>query len=190
MKRAIALALTLLLLLTAAGCGDSVTVTERGPYTVDITDGVEPVALTVDPINQTITDEHGNIYPYTMTDTSVTFTYPDESEYFWNFTSGIGYGGLTDDPSANGYLDYSTLEAALSEEVESVKPTKSKNPGYLFFAFFCFLIGGLNLAFPYAGWYLKYGWRFKDAEPSEAALVLNRVVGGIIVIIGIVFLFI
>ena len=188
MKRAIALALTFLLLLTAAGCGDSVTVTERGPYTVGITDGVESVALTVDPINQTITAENGDVYTYTITSTEVTFRYPSGESYLWDFANGIGYGSLIQ--PEEGYLDYSTLEAALSEEVEAVTPAKSKNPGYLFFAFFCFLIGGLNLAFPYAGWYLKYGWRFKDAEPSDAALVLNRVAGGILVIIGIVFLFI
>ena len=41
---------------------------------------------------------------------------------------------------------------------------------------------------PRAAWALSYGWRFKDAEPSEAALVVNRVCGGALVLLGLVVL--
>ena len=185
MKRFCTIIISILILLSLTGCGnDTVTVVERGSYFVTV-NGEE---LTVDPINQTITAENGDVYTYTMTDESVTFTYPNGYEYFWNFTSGIGYGGLSDTPDGYRYLDYMELEAALDQEIEAVRPSKKSRPGHIFFACFCFLIGGLNLAFPYAGWYLKYGWRYKDAEPSDAALVLNRVLGGIIVIAGIIFL--
>lgn len=31
-------------------------------------------------------------------------------------------------------------------------------------------------------WYMRSGWRFKDAEPSELALVVGRVSGAVVVV--------
>jgi len=54
---------------------------------------------------------------------------------------------------------------------------------------FVFLILGIIMtASPYTGWYLSTGWRFKDAEPSDTALFMNRVSGVIGVIVGLVLL--
>ena len=38
-------------------------------------------------------------------------------------------------------------------------------------------IGIFSAAYPYGAWYLERGWYYKDAEPSDAALLFNRVVG-------------
>ncbi|GMK37369.1 hypothetical protein PCCS19_04220 [Paenibacillus sp. CCS19] len=56
------------------------------------------------------------------------------------------------------------------------------------FGFIFIIIGVLNIAFPRAGWYMKYGWQFKNAEPSEAAMIMARVGGVIGVIIGLFLL--
>lgn len=53
----------------------------------------------------------------------------------------------------------------------------------------CILIGIFNLAAPEAAWYLSRGWQFKDAEPSDAALVMARVGGAAAILIGVVLLF-
>ncbi len=37
-------------------------------------------------------------------------------------------------------------------------------------------------------WYLSYGWRYKDAQPSDAALVIGRISGIAALVIGIVML--
>ena len=42
---------------------------------------------------------------------------------------------------------------------------------------------------PNTAWYLSYGWRFKNAEPSEAALVFGRIFGIFCVILGLILLF-
>lgn len=47
------------------------------------------------------------------------------------------------------------------------------------------LIGLFNLILPREAWYLEVGWKLKDSEPSEGAIIFNRVVGGILVVIGI-----
>lgn len=46
--------------------------------------------------------------------------------------------------------------------------------------------GALMACVPYVGWYAEIGWKLKDAEPSSAALVMNRIGGVILVIIGLV----
>lgn len=51
------------------------------------------------------------------------------------------------------------------------------------------LVGLFVILSPEIAWYLRCGWRFRNAEPSELALVLERIDGIILVIAGIVFLF-
>jgi len=51
--------------------------------------------------------------------------------------------------------------------------------------FFLILIGLFNIFFPRAAWYLEIGWRIKDSEPSEGALIFHRVIGVIFCIAGI-----
>ena len=52
----------------------------------------------------------------------------------------------------------------------------------------CLIIGLFNICFPYGSWYLGHGWRFRDAEPSDLALLMTRISGIIATVIGIGFL--
>lgn len=55
------------------------------------------------------------------------------------------------------------------------------------FVGFLLLVGGVfSAAFPYAAWYGSIGWKIRDAEPSEAALAMNRVGGVVAVVIGLI----
>ncbi len=45
------------------------------------------------------------------------------------------------------------------------------------FGFVVLIIGVINLISPQTGWYLSRGWQFKDAEPSDEALVWGRIAG-------------
>lgn len=51
------------------------------------------------------------------------------------------------------------------------------------------LIGIVGVVSPQTLWYVSHGWRYKDAEPSEAVLFFNRVGGVIAIIIAAVSLF-
>ncbi len=54
---------------------------------------------------------------------------------------------------------------------------------------FLLVIGGINTVWPQAVWYLDVGWKVKDAEPSEAALTSERVVGvGILIIAAVMII--
>jgi hypothetical protein len=50
--------------------------------------------------------------------------------------------------------------------------------------FLFIMIGIINLLFPKAGWYMKYGWQFKNAEPSDAAIWTARIGGIAAIAIG------
>jgi hypothetical protein len=49
----------------------------------------------------------------------------------------------------------------------------------LFFTIFC-LIGIIN---PKLTWKMSEGWKFKDAEPSEAYLIMTRIMSIVILIV-------
>lgn len=57
------------------------------------------------------------------------------------------------------------------------------------FGFIFIIIGILNIAFPKVGWYMQYGWQFKNAEPSDAALIMARVGGVVAIIVGLFLMF-
>nr|WP_312027404.1 hypothetical protein [Paenibacillus typhae] len=51
------------------------------------------------------------------------------------------------------------------------------------------LIAVLNIFFPAAGWYMRYGWMVKgDSEPSDAYLMMSRISSVIVLIIFLLFL--
>ena len=53
-----------------------------------------------------------------------------------------------------------------------------------------FILRGIfTLVAPEAACFLTRGWQFKDAEPSDAALIMTRIGGGVEILIGLVLLF-
>ncbi|MBE6036869.1 MAG: hypothetical protein E7223_04500 [Clostridiales bacterium] len=51
------------------------------------------------------------------------------------------------------------------------------------------IIGLVNVINPEIGWQLTTGWRFRDAEPSDAALVWGRIGGVLFILVGLRLLF-
>ncbi|MFF2481048.1 DUF6199 family natural product biosynthesis protein [Paenibacillus sp. NPDC058071] len=56
------------------------------------------------------------------------------------------------------------------------------------FGFILFILGIVAVLSPNTAWYLSIGWKFKDAEPSDAALFMHRVGGIIGVVFGLILL--
>ncbi|SEC40511.1 hypothetical protein SAMN05443246_3986 [Paenibacillus sp. GP183] len=54
------------------------------------------------------------------------------------------------------------------------------------FAIFLALLGLFNLFAPRAAWYGSIGWKLRDAEPSDAYLIILRIGGGIVCIVAII----
>ena len=137
---------------------------------------------TVDTENQTITYE-GVVYSFDIESSggqgySVRFTAPDGATSFWNEDGMGGVGGSSDDWDMNVWP--SDLAKALNGGSQSAR-RGTGNP----------LLGLLLIALaPGTAWYLSHGWRFKDAEPSEAALFFSRAGGIVAIFIGIIFFFV
>lgn len=184
-RRVFGLLLLLALLLTACG-NDSESTSYVYPvdylgttYYVDVSQG-------------TITCGE-DVYRYTVevgADTRVTtrITYPNGNVYYWTEGGSISTGGWSEGYNVSQYADGFTLINVL--EQADPTPQKRERSGNPLIGFICILIGALNLAFPQVGWYLRYGWHFKDAEPSDLAIGLARLGGGAAIVIGIILMFV
>lgn len=173
MKRVyFALMLTLCVLLCAC-TGKRLSVsTER---TV-ILDGA---VFTVDTENQTITDGT-DVYGFSVDRNSVTITYPNGAAYTWY---SAGYGSSSGDYDSSRYVAGMTLANVLSQESPGQTGSGS---GLVVFGLVIAAFGLWNTISPYASWYLRYGWRFRNAEPSDMALGLTRLGGILAMIAGVI----
>ena len=59
---------------------------------------------------------------------------------------------------------------------------------YLLFALLAIAVGAFSAAGPHTAWYWSYGWRYKNAEPSDLALSAERIGGVIAVVVGVLLL--
>ncbi len=168
--------LVTVLLLTVCSCSSSSPTT----YTVE----VKGETLTIDTENKTISDGT-YLYEYDISGYDLTITYPNGTIYSWTTDRyGNGSGGWDSDYDPYRYVPFSTLQAALEEQEYNHTPPKNIFP--------ILLLLGLGIfveAAPRAAWYLEYGWRFKDAEPSDLALGLNRFCGVILLVVAVVMMF-
>lgn len=190
MKRTIAIfALILAAVMLLAGC-------KKEPLPAVYTVYSYGAPYTIDTEGRTISDgTYTYGYEYAASGSSVSFTYPDGNVYSAGIQSanssgagGLSAGSVSADYDYNsGYTDPLSLCYALASPREP-KGAASSGSNHPFVALLLCGVGIFNLAAPKASWYLSYGWRFKDAEPSDAAITLSRIGGGIAVVIGVIML--
>ena len=184
LKRALILCLFLVLAAGLAACASS----PASSYTVT-RDGV---SYTVDTQASTISDS-ANSYQYTLSagpsGYEIQIVYPDGSQYWWNVREtggfGSGYGGWSDDYDPDRYVDGSIL----CDILEGGNPTSASRKSFNPIALLILAVGLFNLLYPYGSWYLSHGWKYKNAEPSDAALALNRLGGAVALVIAILMIF-
>ena len=142
------------------------------------------ITYVVDTVNRTIFDG-GNTYQYSFSgsDSSckVDITYPDGSTYWRQQQGSFGQGGWSDNYDENRYVAGDVLCDVLEE-----KAPKESNPDNLFITIILSGVGIFNIISPNTAWYLQYGWRYKDAKPSDVALTMNRILGGVVIIIAVI----
>lgn len=173
MRRMLCLALVLLLSLCACSSEDrpEQEIEYKGSlYTINMEDG-------------TITSG-GQVYRYEQSPGSGTFTYPDGSTCWWSRRDDGELWGYSDDhdPEAGGYVDGYTLLDVL--EAAEPQGTGDTNGGQLLAGLLFLAIGAFNAVSPIRVWELSHGWRFKNAEPSDAVLAVYRIVGIAACVIG------
>jgi hypothetical protein len=179
MKRLWIVITALLLMVSLLGCNAKETT-----YTIS-KNGID---FEVDSVQKTIS-EGSNVYRYEFSGNSSSFevriTYPDGSSYWYNQSGGVGGGGWSDDYAEDRYVPGDTLVDVVRE-----KAPKKTNPGKIVGGLVLMVLGLVNILAPKLSWYLGYGWRYKNAEPSDIALTLARIGGGIEIVAGIILLLI
>ena len=181
MRKVIISICAVMIIISLCSCVSSVETT----YTVT-RNGTEFI---VDTENSTIFDGT-NTYTYAMTgnatEYNVEIIYPDGSKYWWktqrNSNGCTGFGGWSDDYDEDRYMDGNTLYEVLN----SSAPQKTNFSNNILLSLVLIVAGTFGILKPEAVWYLEHGWRYKNAGPSDLALVMNRIGGVILVIAAIV----
>ncbi len=168
-----------LLLLTASAC----TAQER-TYTVQL----DSTEFLVDTESSTISDGT-NMYRYEYTGNadaySITITYPNGASFWQNKSGNTATAGWSDDYES---WNPDIVDGMILCDILLQQAPKPIKPGKLIAALALFVLGIFAAVFPEAAWHLELGWRFRDAEPSSAALIAFRVCGVAAVIGGVIVL--
>ena len=120
---------------------------------------------------------------------SIEITYPDGSTYWWRTQSSgsivTGHGGWSNDYDENRYVSGETL----CDILEAAVPKKAESKNILLILGLL-AVGIFNTASPHTAWYLEYGWRYKDAEPSDLALSTTRFGGIAAIAVAVIMMFV
>ena len=114
-------------------------------------------------------------------------TYPDGSTYWWVESGQMGYGGWSDDYDESRYVSGDVLRQVLKLEEQS---KQSESHGHPVPGLLLLVLGAFNALKPETAWMMEYGWRFKNAQPSDLALSANRLSGVLCILLGIALFFI
>ncbi len=177
MKRFRMIMLALLLSLSLLGCA-----AKQTNYTVT----VRGTQYAVDTVQKTIT-EGENVYRYKVSGGSsfgATITYPNGATYSYSQSGTSGISSWSDDYAEDVYTPGNILVDILQEDAP-----KRTDPAKVLAGLILVAVGVFDVIAPRVSWYLGYGWRYKNAEPSDAALVFARIGGAIVIVIGIALLF-
>lgn len=109
----------------------------------------------------------------------------NNATYWRKYQGNAGFGGWSDNYDKFKYVSGDVLINVLSYKAPD--SSTEKNP--LIIILF-FVIGIWNTISPRLAWYLSYGWRYKNAEPSDIALGITRFGGIVAIIIGFISIFI
>ena len=177
MKKRFPLLFVIAILVCLCGCGSNNVPREE-------TVVIGGTTFTVDRQEGIIRDAQ---YTYRVTSSGnrTTILYPNGGTYSWQEIGGYGTGSTTMDLSVSPYADPMTLLSVIN-----ARSSHSERGGHVGLGLVLLLLAVCMAVWPRAFWYLHTGWRFKDAEPSDLALGLNRTVGIILGIVGIIFLFV
>ncbi|WP_223701774.1 DUF6199 family natural product biosynthesis protein [Sutcliffiella deserti] len=129
---------------------------------------------------------NGEVVTVFFEDRSNGYRYEVEFEnghtYFYEKSGNTGHGG--------GSLELTSEEMSLGEEaieryeqIDGDAITSNSSSGNPL-GIVIILFGLLGAVFPKVAWYLEIGWKLRDAEPSELALIANRVGGILASIVG------
>ena len=113
---------------------------------------------------------------------TVELTYPDGATFsFLETGNGTMSGSASADFIPGRYADPWNLLDVLN----AASPAQKAQKPWIWIVLL-FAIGAFHLFAPEQAWQLQYGWHFKDAKPSDAALIAYRLSGVLALIVAVV----
>lgn len=179
MKRIIAVLLTMVLLLSLTACGPRKRTGREDVYLEEA-----GVTVTIDYDNETIRCGD-DLYTYTVSRDYCTINYPNGATY-WDY--GM-YHVPDEDYDPERYLPAELLLPLLAHQQAAMSRNKSGLDITAVLSFVLLLTLGLwAIISPESMAYLRGGWRFKNAEPTEWAITMERIAGIFFLIMALVLL--
>ena len=203
MKRTVALLLLVVMVITLSACSAS----PRGIETQVVGKNGEPVILTFNYDEKTITAggdmftvevggvpvwsdtpaEDEDVYRYEYDGGNITITYPNGAVWIESPTSTGAVISWDDNYDPQRYIEGDVFAMYLDRAYMSPQIRE----GIVGIGFACLImatVGVVMFVVPEELIEMKYGWRFKNAEPTEFAVWEVRI-GGIVVVIVAVVIF-
>lgn len=179
-----------LMMLSVGGCSNK----QKNKWTVD---GKE---VTINQAEHIITYDN-EVYTYEKNKSYVQITYPNNMVYREEYSgTGVTSSTWSADPSESydliditsyGYLSERIIIDTILRYSREIDPNSGFSlPGNSpLLGVFIIFLGTIVIAFPKGSWYLNYGWRYKNSEPSKVAINVQRVSGAIAIIVGLFIIF-
>ena len=139
------------------------------------------------------------VYTYTMQEGFCEVRYPDGKTIYWNPGRSIVMNGIESE-SGGGFaigsdlgdeLDFTAMDLGQILEEEYEKEFFYHGPNWVLVIVF-FAFGILNVLFPKGIWYLTRGRSLRkyQEDPTELDLTVSRVMGGILIVVAVILIFI
>ena len=188
MKRYRCLLLVLLMAFLCVACGAEEPESKSKTISTEI--GGQSAVVTFEPgtLSSGTVQMDSGIYTFAWDRSGdLKITYPDGTGFTYT-ESGSGLASIDFDPEAKGYPSGITMAWGIESAIDQLRPARNSGGGNALAGLLLLAVGAFGTFAPRAAWYLEYGWRFRDAEPSDAALTVQIIGGVILLLVGGVFL--
>ena len=181
MKKCLCIAMLMFLLATLISCAVE---EPKGKFVTIEIDGQAAVVL-FEPGNLSVgmvqTDK--GIYSFVWNQKGeLKITYPDQTQFTYR-KNGDGISSIDFDPESKGYISGIAMAWGIESAMDAAQPQKDGG-GYVLAGILLLALGAWNAFAPRSAWYISYGWRFRNAEPSDAALAVQAIGGVILLMVG------
>lgn len=136
----------------------------------------EEIELSNGEVVKVFFEEHSNGYRYEV-------EFENGKTFFYDKTGNTGVGGGSEELTKEE-MDLAEEAMDKYEQLHGNAATSNNSSSGNLIGIVIISFGLLGAISPHTAWYLEIGWKLREAEPSELALIVNRVGGILTSIVG------
>lgn len=140
--------------------------------------------FTIDAENRTIT-QGNDVYAYQDDGSTFSVVYPNGASWYYAYEGAFQTSGWSNDYDSLRYVEGDVLMELILGDT-GAKRSESVSGGLIFLSLLFWAMGLFALLAPNAAWFVNRGWWFRNAEPSDSAIIVTRISGAAMIILGIV----